>query len=669
MVKLIKEKEIRQNIIKWASEFISPDFEFRPNQLDVIIKIVSNVVNHGKQVMAVEAPTGTGKSLINIISAGVLSKFYNKKSYILCSDLFLWSQYDRFIKAHDKIDEEFGVLKGQLNNYKCIETGDDLSLAPCKIKRMPWRILFNFREASSKGFSCASRCPYIIERKKAVNANVCLMTYQLYFKMVQWQRERLNPAQFTNKEVVFCDECHNLSNIISAQYNLDFKETDFDILKRVWDIVYDAGLLSRQLNLIEEDNKKDSESKNENDFFEQVLKSKDAFPKKLKEWRKQVFSESVVSKSKNYKLLLEVYDILSKILTPFVDKKLEEFKNSVQDQKEPLNNEQKNTMAVFNAYEQFYNDLCGVVETFKQCGQEKYLVRKINYVFDVKSPDKQKIFSSTYLCAREDWMIYNYLLTKSEYKVFVSATIGSRKMLEESLGIDYYGESEINRRIQLGTMFYDSKSKENPTDFEYIRLETDFDFSRSPIYFVPGHRMSFNDKAESMKVLKPLLYRICNSFENQKGVIQTGSYQLMNELINDAPEHLKRRFLAYDNPKVKNEYIKQHSLKDDANSILIGPTLCEGIDLPDDLCRFIIIFKVPYPNLKDELTKEKIKLFPNWYNSTTSNLIIQGIGRGNRNKNDYCTTFILDGCFGGLFSQTFDQYPDFIKNRIKLVKL
>ena len=63
-----------------------------------------------------------------------------------------------------------------------------------------------------------------------------------------------------------------------------------------------------------------------------------------------------------------------------------------------------------------------------------------------------------------------------------------------------------------------------------------------------------------------------------------------------------------------------------------------------------------------------MKLFPLWYNSKTSNIIIQGIGRGVRNENDYCTTYILDACFYSLYINTKDQYSPELQNRIKIVQ-
>ena len=137
------------------------------------------------------------------------------------------------------------------------------------------------------------------------------------------------------------------------------------------------------------------------------------------------------------------------------------------------------------------------------------------------------------------------------------------------------------------------------------------------------------------------------------------------DLYNNAPDEIKKRMILYNGAKQKEEQMQKYIYYDD--SILVGPTLVEGIDLPDDLCRINIILKVPYPNLGSNLIKKKIELFPLWYDSTTSNDIIQSIGRGVRNANDYCTTFILDGCFSWLYQKTKEQYPlDFAKRLIYL---
>ena len=84
--------EIEQQCNEWAKENLGADFKFRTHQLESCIIIISNVLNNCKtQVM--NAPTGSGKSITAMICAGVLNKYYDKKSYILVSDLSLYEQY------------------------------------------------------------------------------------------------------------------------------------------------------------------------------------------------------------------------------------------------------------------------------------------------------------------------------------------------------------------------------------------------------------------------------------------------------------------------------------------------------------------------------------------------------------------------------------------------
>ena len=148
-------------------------------------------------------------------------------------------------------------------------------------------------------------------------------------------------------------------------------------------------------------------------------------------------------------------------------------------------------------------------------------------------------------------------------------------------------------------------------------------------------------------------------------MIQTGSYAFAKQLYQEAPLDIKQRMLLYNGSKEKTTCIKIHEFSD--NTILVGPTLNEGIDLPGDLCRFIIIMKVPYPSLANQLVKEKIKLFPLWYNSTTSNEIIQGIGRGVRFDGDWCVSYILDACWWKLYLETEEQYPNEFKKRLNII--
>ena len=63
----INSKAIERYVLEWTNKYISNDFEFREHQLEAIVDIIGNIVSDGNKNYIVEAPTGTGKSLINII--------------------------------------------------------------------------------------------------------------------------------------------------------------------------------------------------------------------------------------------------------------------------------------------------------------------------------------------------------------------------------------------------------------------------------------------------------------------------------------------------------------------------------------------------------------------------------------------------------------------------
>ena len=235
----IEFTRLGQEIKEWAKNNISKDFVFRENQLEMIHSIISNILDdqNSKPTQIIEAPTGSGKSLILIIAAGVLADVYDKSSYILCSDLSLWKQYNEFIKAHSNIDNKFGQIKGQSgNNYECGRNHHSVRYGECRMSKVSWDKLFNGFKAKQAGFQCASYCPYVKARKKAIQSKVTLMTYQLYVRTISTQSmsNEPNPYTFNRRPVIFCDECHNIPSIVQSSFGLTIKEGHVENLLAIW---------------------------------------------------------------------------------------------------------------------------------------------------------------------------------------------------------------------------------------------------------------------------------------------------------------------------------------------------------------------------------------------------------------------------------------------------
>lgn len=165
------------------------------------------------------------------------------------------------------------------------------------------------------------------------------------------------------------------------------------------------------------------------------------------------------------------------------------------------------------------------------------------------------------------------------------------------------------------------------------------------------------------------MYRIVHLVEkhpNERGLIHTGNFEIARNLKEFIWEHSNtpRRFIFYNDAFQKAEAIKK--LNKMQNGVIIGPSLTEGLDLKDDLCRFMILAKVPYPKL-DEFNSKKMKLMPDWYGWKTVTTIIQALGRGIRHKNDWCVTYLLDSCFSLIFQK--HRVPRYVTSRITSINV
>ena len=644
----LKEK-IKCECLEWADKNLSmldSTFKFREHQLEAIVYIIYNILNYDendssdnilnniKRHQCIEAPTGSGKSIMLIVAASVLAEYYNKDSYILCSDLSLFKQYEDFILKMNLI--QIGYIKGQTGNYKCDLANCEYRNAPCKIKKVSYNTLFNDTIARGIGFPCAKKCEYIIARKRAHNAHVIITTYQNYLYSVATKEGQNNKALKNTHEILFCDECHNIPNIVQGKFT---PTVSYDLLKHI-EHTYSFIINNKDIEF--------KDYKGEITTFAILYKLKNKTikytNKVLKEYKKlidYIIDYKIDKNNKNsyihiYNKIVELeaelaffYDV-SKNIQLYIKEQVE-----------------KELIPDYNKWREYYDEtnywanyMCYLHDFMTAIDETdfNYIIKTpIEYKNDIK--DNNIINKGCNLqCAREDVIIQKHIFDTCNHIVMTSATIGSKSTICENFGTN---------------------------NIEFINIPSTFDFNNCPVYVNPRNKLNYSNKAKSLPNILKQVEQILDGYNSVHGIIQTGNYEVMNYVINNINEKYKKRLLYYNNTSEKREILEK--FKNNTNSVLIGPSLFEGIDLPDDLCRFIIIMKVPYPCLGDELVQRKIELFPTWYNSQTSNYIIQGIGRGVRNKTDWAHTYILDGCFSYLYNITKQQYSSELQKRIKFI--
>ena len=83
-------------------------------------------------------------------------------------------------------------------------------------------------------------------------------------------------------------------------------------------------------------------------------------------------------------------------------------------------------------------------------------------------------------------------------------------------------------------------------------------------------------------------------------------------------------------------------LKESSNGILVSASMWEGVDLKDDLARWCVIYKCPYPYMGDMRVKQIMKVNKSWYGMKTVAKILQGLGRCVRSETDYAAIYCVD---------------------------
>jgi Rad3-related DNA helicase len=212
----------------------------------------------------------------------------------------------------------------------------------------------------------------------------------------------------------------------------------------------------------------------------------------------------------------------------------------------------------------------------------------------------------------------------------MSATILQPKIVYDSLGID-------------------------PSDAYAYRMKNRFPEEKRPIYFQPAGSMSYKNKQATMPKLLKSIESIAKKYPDQKGIIHTHNFEIAKFVIQKGSKNLKQRLFFQEHYFNKDEMLKKHALS--KNGIIIAPAMHEGLDLKDDLSRFQIICKVPYPSFKDnEQLKIRMQLSQDYYNWLTALKLIQSYGRSIRSVDDWADTYILD-----------DDFSRFKRNCLKLL--
>ena len=342
----------------------------------------------------------------------------------------------------------------------------------------------------------------------------------------------------------------------------------------------------------------------------------------------ETLDDRFISKIKYIDKYLE---FLERKLIPMLEEKLKHFELEIQSASAKKKTE-------IGSYIQ---SIEGKLLSFKHLF-ESYKNDPSNIVLDVFINKSDKMYSGTELITQHVWVyeyIHEYVWKHYDHIIFMSASILNKKMFSFINGLE-----------------------DNLTT--YYEISTPFPVKNRKIFYLKVGKMNWSTKEETFQKQVPWIKKILAKYKNEKGIIHTTNY----EITEWSKENITDERLLFHETEDRNEILDKH-IHSTTPTVLVSPSMTSGVDLKDDLARFQILMKVPYPNISSNKIKARQKSNKDWYTWKTVVDTLQSYGRAVRSDTDYADMFILDSNFSDLLKYNSHIIPEYMQVAIKQLKL
>jgi Rad3-related DNA helicase len=227
-----------------------------------------------------------------------------------------------------------------------------------------------------------------------------------------------------------------------------------------------------------------------------------------------------------------------------------------------------------------------------------------------------------------------------------------------------------NKHILISATILDPDKMKNylgiTEEVKFLRVHnSNFPVQNRPLFI----RAQGNATSKTMDVYLPKMmnyidYELLPNLIKNKGVIHTHTNDIARFIMNNS--RFKDSMISnVDNTEDKRDVVFQYFFDSKPPSIMVTPSMRLGVDLHDDLARWQIIAKIPYPYLGDPQVKKRTEIDSGWYEFQTLCSLIQTYGRVCRSETDFGETYVLDGKFDDIVYRNMGSLPQWFKESIR----
>jgi len=548
-----KKEELDKQLVS-PSFYGVPHTQWRPNQKDALLYVRGMMETGDDRPFFMELPTGSGKSSIPTALG------HTNQVLVLVNSLSLLDQYEQ---AYG-----FTIVKG-MAEYPCVYQP---AVEEWKAKHNKAPTVADCRFEKMSDCPVVDRCPYLVARKKALEADrmACTYPFAMLSKLAQ-----LRPG------LLFMDEGHMAAETILSLSEMRFTEKfRNDYALPPIPLMGVVGVMTHNDRIT------------------------------LSNWFKEC---------------------LRRLKTPPTGIFIED--------------ESK--------WRSAYNKVYYAQYTILDRNQEFFLTAKPdleveNYtLFGKRTQRKIPGLTIKYMSAS---LLAGKLMNHKSRSVIMSATIGNPQPLASELGITHYASKSYGHPVPL--------DKRPVFDIRFERMTWD-NLTKSPALY----RIQAMQIAKFIRTLDP----------TWRGLILTSSYAKANEIKKymDSTDLGQRVYVPPEGKEGLNQRINSFLADSREGLIVIDPMQGwgHGLDLKEDLGRFVIVASVPFGNHQDPYEKARKKFGGSEYAWWKSYMHVpQACGRVTRGETYQDGTFwynvslLADG--SATTGSALRYYPDWFTEAI-----
>jgi len=180
-------------------------------------------------------------------------------------------------------------------------------------------------------------------------------------------------------------------------------------------------------------------------------------------------------------------------------------------------------------------------------------------------------------------------------------------------------------------------------EYDYVEIPSPFPAHASPTYHIPTAKVSKDITTEALNRWLGRIKEILTKRSDRRGIVHSVSYKRGLEIVTRLANP---RLSINESARQTNAIVKLFKDRLLSNptdtSVLVSPSITTGYDFPFAECEFQIIAKLPFADLSDPITQQRIAFDRTYSSYLTAQDLVQMCGRGMRANNDRCENFIID---------------------------